>query len=458
MTSLANLIYAQTLYKYAVDNSVGTIPVLPDISQTVAEYIATQLPKHPLLTGNQKTTVLTTIGGEGNVSAKQCQKWWRQMYSATKMDETELVMDSLAKLVDLFRDTYTKDAITALQTDETRYNQLNEAMEREEKAQKAKLDKERAERIEQAKRLKEEKEKALKEKEDKEREEKEKAKKEAAQAAAEANITTEEEPKLVKAESPDADDVKMVDAPLEEEIAEAQEVNAGDSAAEKSESPTPATVQDSIKSNTELESEAQPEPVEEEEEEGEAKPEESTESKEEVDGEKEEVDTDRGVTEDPEESEPDRVSETPEAATPGSEERTRKRARSTTEEADTRKRSRRNTSAAPSANRKFQTVAANLLSNISSNKSASFFVHPVNPNGAPNYYDLIFSPTDLRTIKASVKDGRISSNSELERELAKMFANAIMYNPWDSDVNVWAREMQQETDALLTLFRGAGGE
>lgn len=133
----------------------------------------------------------------------------------------------------------------------------------------------------------------------------------------------------------------------------------------------------------------------------------------------------------------------------------RTRASSTTRASKKRKRqpSPQRSSAQP--NRRFLTMVNPLLSNISSNKSASFFANPVNPNDAPNYYDLIYGPTDIRTIKAQVKDGRIKDTAELERELQRMFANAVMYNGWDSDVSVWTREMQHDTETLLALFRGA---
>ncbi|KAK9459304.1 uncharacterized protein V1516DRAFT_687066 [Lipomyces oligophaga] len=105
--------------------------------------------------------------------------------------------------------------------------------------------------------------------------------------------------------------------------------------------------------------------------------------------------------------------------------------------------------------RKFQTLVAPLLANISSNRSASFFTNPVNENDAPNYYDLVYQPTDLRTIKSMVKDGRIQSSSELERQIMKMFANAVMYNSWDSDISEWSREMELETETLIAVFRDA---
>ncbi|KAK9374616.1 uncharacterized protein V1513DRAFT_445451 [Lipomyces chichibuensis] len=106
-------------------------------------------------------------------------------------------------------------------------------------------------------------------------------------------------------------------------------------------------------------------------------------------------------------------------------------------------------------NRKFQALVAPLLANISSNRSASFFTNPVNENDAPNYHSLVYEPTDLRTIKGMVKEGRIQNSSELEREIMKMFANAVMYNKWDSDIGEWSREMQRETETLIAVFRGA---
>ncbi|KAG5356827.1 Bromodomain-containing protein 1 [Yarrowia sp. C11] len=438
MTSLANLIYAQTLYKYAIDNSVKSVTVSPDIPQPIAEYMASQVPKHPLV----KTDILSLMGGSSSLSATQCQKWWRQMLSSTKIAEKELALSSLAKLVDGFRHVLYKETVASLKADEVTYKSLKEEMEREkkEKSEKERLDKEKLEK-ERLQREQEEEQKASKEKED------------STQAA---QPTTKS----------DDDDVEMADAQegLKDGAAESEEKPAEPETTETEEEPVKVKEEEKdteVEAKTEKKGAKADEQEDKQEEAGDSA-EADVEEAEESESDKEttaDVETDRGETEEPDESELDRVTETPEAgATPGSEERTRKRARSTTEDSDSRKRSRRNTSAAPSANRKFQNVAGNLLSNISSNKSASFFTHPVNPNSAPNYYELIFSPTDIRTIKAQVKDGRISSTSELEREVAKMFANAIMYNPWDSDVNVWAREMQQETDALLTLFRGAGGE
>lgn len=119
------------------------------------------------------------------------------------------------------------------------------------------------------------------------------------------------------------------------------------------------------------------------------------------------------------------------------------------------KRKRQSQSPAPTSQRRFQQFVNPLLSDILSNKAASFFSHPVNPNDAPNYYDLIYSPTDLRTIKSQVKEAKIRDTSELERELEKMFANAVMYNGWNSEMSQWARQMHRDTENLLAIFKDA---
>ncbi len=105
--------------------------------------------------------------------------------------------------------------------------------------------------------------------------------------------------------------------------------------------------------------------------------------------------------------------------------------------------------------KKWFSIVSPVISNIASHKSASFFANRVNENVAPDYYSLIYNPTDLRTIKASLKDGRIANSAQLEREICRMFANSLMYNRSDSDVAVWIREMQLETEALIAEFRDA---
>jgi hypothetical protein len=105
-----------------------------------------------------------------------------------------------------------------------------------------------------------------------------------------------------------------------------------------------------------------------------------------------------------------------------------------------------------SPNKKLQVVAQSLLSSISSYKYASTFESPVNESGAPNYYKLIKQPIDLKTIKQKVKDGRIKTKEELERDILLIFANAVMYNKTGTDIYVWGKEMQVQADKMIEMF------
>ncbi|CCH42525.1 Transcription intermediary factor 1-alpha [Wickerhamomyces ciferrii] len=104
-------------------------------------------------------------------------------------------------------------------------------------------------------------------------------------------------------------------------------------------------------------------------------------------------------------------------------------------------------------NKKLQILSNPLIANISSYKYASTFSQPVQESNAPDYYDIIKEPRDLKTIRQMIKDGRIQTSEQLERDILLMFANAIMYNKTGSDVYEWSKEMQVETDNFLQLFK-----
>lgn len=106
--------------------------------------------------------------------------------------------------------------------------------------------------------------------------------------------------------------------------------------------------------------------------------------------------------------------------------------------------------ASQDAVKRFQNRAFPLLDDFMSWRSSSFFAQPVTES---EYYEVVKEPSDLKTIKAHVKDGTISSGAELEREIQRMFANAVMYNPWNSSMSLWTREMQQEAEIRLAMFR-----
>ncbi|CAG8947541.1 unnamed protein product [Penicillium salamii] len=125
------------------------------------------------------------------------------------------------------------------------------------------------------------------------------------------------------------------------------------------------------------------------------------------------------------------------------------------------------------AARQFHRTAQPLMNDVATHKLASIFGKPIGERDAPGYHDLIYRPQDLKTIKSAVHQGSkavatagesfstpgdgespapsgtpsksgvlmlqkteelippkgIVNSAQLEKELIRMFANAIMFNP-----------------------------
>ncbi|CAG7954627.1 unnamed protein product [Penicillium olsonii] len=125
------------------------------------------------------------------------------------------------------------------------------------------------------------------------------------------------------------------------------------------------------------------------------------------------------------------------------------------------------------AARQFHRTAQPLMNDVATHKLASIFSKPIGERDAPGYGDLIYRPQDLKTIKSAVHQGSkavatagesfstpgdgespapsgtpsksgvlmlqktedlippkgIVNSAQLEKELIRMFANAIMFNP-----------------------------
>ncbi|BFZ55182.1 hypothetical protein PYCC9005_002222 [Savitreella phatthalungensis] len=137
--------------------------------------------------------------------------------------------------------------------------------------------------------------------------------------------------------------------------------------------------------------------------------------------------------------------------------RGRKRSKSVAEQ--TPSPARRNAAATgssdPAANKKLQASLVALLANIASHKCASIFAGPVSARDAPTYADLMKHPTDLKSIKARIKSGELSTIVRVHIELCRMFSNAVMFNPEDSEVTAMTREMHAHTEELVSLYREA---
>ncbi|RPB27977.1 hypothetical protein L211DRAFT_476286 [Terfezia boudieri ATCC MYA-4762] len=124
------------------------------------------------------------------------------------------------------------------------------------------------------------------------------------------------------------------------------------------------------------------------------------------------------------------------------------------------------------ATKKFQQLSAPLLHNISAHRFANLFMAPVGERVAPGYSRLVYRPMDLKTIKAAIKNGATAVNqltaasttttaivppkgivnsAQLERELFRMFANAVMYNKSNTEIVKETVEMGKEVERRVSL-------
>lgn len=120
----------------------------------------------------------------------------------------------------------------------------------------------------------------------------------------------------------------------------------------------------------------------------------------------------------------------------------------------------RSRSPAPSQHHKrFQNIAVNLINSIQEHRFSSPFLQAVNPKDAPNYYEMIYQPKDLKGILKALK----SKNDlpayllikELERDVMLMFANCIMYNRLDEDLVELTRTMKRDVGDMFKMFKEA---
>ncbi|MCJ1457587.1 hypothetical protein MMC28_007955 [Mycoblastus sanguinarius] len=111
--------------------------------------------------------------------------------------------------------------------------------------------------------------------------------------------------------------------------------------------------------------------------------------------------------------------------------------------------------------RNFPRTSTTLMNDITAHKVASLFAKPLTDREAPGYKELIYRPQDLKSIRTAINAGSkalanatengaqegssssvwipetpevvppkgIVNSTQLEKELSRMFANAIMFNP-----------------------------
>jgi bromodomain-containing protein 8 len=94
-------------------------------------------------------------------------------------------------------------------------------------------------------------------------------------------------------------------------------------------------------------------------------------------------------------------------------------------------------------------------SQISQHRNGNIFHNPIKTSEAPDYYDIVRRPMDLKTIKARIREGQIASSDEFQRDVYLMFANSLMYNRPGSDIFNMAEEVRRFP--LCSLVRGSDG-
>ena len=152
------------------------------------------------------------------------------------------------------------------------------------------------------------------------------------------------------------------------------------------------------------------------------------------------------------------------------------------------------------ASRNFQRLSAVIMNDISTHKHAGPFQKPVREKDAEGYGDIIKRPQDLKSIKAAITTGTraitaatvakdsstdspaatpssnaakeggtimlektadlippraIVNSSQLEKEVMRMFANAVMFNPGEDGMVQDAREMADDIEAKVRDWRSA---
>lgn len=144
------------------------------------------------------------------------------------------------------------------------------------------------------------------------------------------------------------------------------------------------------------------------------------------------------------------------------------------------------------ANRNFNRLSSTIMNDIQSHKHASLFSNPVREKDAEGYSDIIKRPQDLKTIRMAITAGNravnaatasdsfasstssqrevggivmlpvsedlvppkaIVNSAQLEKEVMRMFANAVMFNPGDDEVVQDAREMADSVEGQIAKFR-----
>lgn len=124
-------------------------------------------------------------------------------------------------------------------------------------------------------------------------------------------------------------------------------------------------------------------------------------------------------------------------------------ARHSVESSSTREQREREREKRRKANEK---VLLQIWTEVSAHTHGNLFQNVVKESDAPDYHSLIRHPTSLKLIKTQIKEGEVQTITQLRRAFNHLFANALMYNRPNTEVGRMAREMRDETEAILDRF------
>jgi bromodomain-containing protein 8 len=120
---------------------------------------------------------------------------------------------------------------------------------------------------------------------------------------------------------------------------------------------------------------------------------------------------------------------------------------------------RKSTIVSSQLHKRFQHIAVNLIDSIQAHRYSSPFLQQVSKRDAPDYYDVIYKPKDLKNILKAVKlkhdPPQYELIKQLEKDIILMFANCIMYNRSSDDLVKLTISMRDDVNNIFKLFEEA---
>lgn len=96
-----------------------------------------------------------------------------------------------------------------------------------------------------------------------------------------------------------------------------------------------------------------------------------------------------------------------------------------------------------------------IIDNMLNNSASWPFKEPVGIDLAPDYYEIIKNPIDLKTMREKVRRGEYSDVSEFLRDVELLFSNARTYNKKDTVYYKMADKLEESVQTSIEILRSA---